>query len=66
MPVDPDELLPKKKPPGIVPGEDLSAMSEHELAARIGVLESEIGRCRTAIGARQSTRAAADSVFRKS
>ncbi|HEY6578432.1 MAG TPA: DUF1192 domain-containing protein [Rhizomicrobium sp.] len=66
MSVDLDELLPKKNAPGIVPGEDLSAMSEHELAARIGVLESEIVRSRAAIAARQSTRAAADSVFRRS
>jgi uncharacterized small protein (DUF1192 family) len=66
MAIDLDELLPKKKKvPEIVPGEDLSAMSEHELAARITTLEEEILRCREAIGARQSTRAAADSVFRR-
>ncbi|HWE05622.1 MAG TPA: DUF1192 domain-containing protein, partial [Rhizomicrobium sp.] len=45
---------------------DLSATSEHELVARIAALETEIARCRDAIAARQSTRAAADSVFRKS
>lgn len=66
MAIDLDEMLPKKKLPDIVMGEDLSAMSEHELAARIGALEQEIVRCREAISARQSTRAAADSVFRKS
>jgi uncharacterized small protein (DUF1192 family) len=66
MPIDLDELLPKKKPPEIVLGEDLSAKSEHELVQRIAALEVEIGRCRDAITARQSTRAAADSVFRKS
>lgn len=65
MPIDLDELLPKKKPPEIVLGEDLSAKSEHELVARIAALEAEIGRCRDAIVARQSTKAAADSVFRK-
>ena len=65
MAIDLDELVPRKKPPEIVLGEDLSAKSEHELVARIGALEAEMGRCRDAIMARKSTRAAADSVFRK-
>ena len=65
MPIDLDELLPKKKPE-VVLGEDLSAMSEHELTARIGVLEVEIARCRDSIVARKSTKSAADSFFRKS
>ena len=65
MAIDLDELVPRKKPPEIVLGEDLSAKSEHELVARIDALEAEIGRCRDAIMARKSTRAAADSVFRK-
>lgn len=65
MPIDLDELLPRKKSPEIVLGEDLSAKSEHELAERIAALEAEIDRCREAIAARKSTRAAADSVFRK-
>lgn len=65
MPIDLDELVPRKKTPEIVLGEDLSAKSEHELVERIASLEAEIGRCREAITARKSTRAAADSVFRK-
>lgn len=65
MPIDPEELLPRKKAPDIVLGEDLSAMSEHELEARIGLLESEISRCREAIQARRATRSAADSVFKR-
>jgi uncharacterized small protein (DUF1192 family) len=65
MPIDPDELLPRKKPPDIVLGEDLSAMSEHELEARIARLETEISRCREAILARRATRSAADSVFKR-
>jgi uncharacterized small protein (DUF1192 family) len=65
MTIDLDELLPRKKPPEIVLGEDLSAKSEHELVERIATLEAEIVRSRDAIAARQSTRAAADSVFRK-
>lgn len=65
MPIDPDELLPRKKAPDIILGQDLSAMSEHELEARISSLETEISRCREAISARQATRSAADSVFKR-
>ncbi|HEY1612268.1 MAG TPA: DUF1192 domain-containing protein [Rhizomicrobium sp.] len=65
MAMDLDELLPKKKPEGIRWGEDLSTMSEHELDARIALLELEIQRCREAILSRRDTRVAADSIFRK-
>jgi uncharacterized small protein (DUF1192 family) len=65
MPIDPDELLPRKKAPDIVLGEDLSRISEHELEARIAALEAEISRCREAIVARRATRSAADSVFKR-
>jgi uncharacterized small protein (DUF1192 family) len=65
MPIDPEELLPRKKAPEVVLGEDLSAMSAHELEARISLLEAEIARCRDAIGARQATKSAADSFFKR-
>jgi len=65
MPIDPDELLPRKKAPDIVLGEDLSAASVHELEARIAALETEISRCREAIVARRATKSAADSVFKR-
>jgi len=65
MAIDPEELLPRKKPPEIVLGEDLSAMSEFELDARIAALESEIARCREAIHARKATRSAADVFFKR-
>ncbi len=65
MAIDPEELLPRKKPAEIVLGEDLSAMSEFELAARIGHLEAEIARCREAIGARKATKSAADAFFKR-
>jgi uncharacterized small protein (DUF1192 family) len=65
MAIDPEELLPRKKPPEVVLGEDLSAMSEFELNARIAALESEIARCREAIGARKATKSAADSFFKR-
>jgi uncharacterized small protein (DUF1192 family) len=66
MAIDPEELLPKKKKPEIVLGEDLSEMSEDELVARIAALETEILRSREAIASRQSSKSAADSFFRKS
>ena len=65
MAIDPEELLPRKKAPEIVLGEDLSAMSEFELNARISALEAEIARCREAIGARRATKSAADSFFKR-
>lgn len=65
MAIDPEELLPKKKIPEIIVGQDLSAMSEHELAARIEALDDEVLRCREAIAARKATRNAADSFFKR-
>jgi uncharacterized small protein (DUF1192 family) len=62
---DPDDLLPKKPKTEIAIGQDLSAMSEFELAARILTLEAEIARSREAINARQATKAAADAIFKK-
>ena len=64
MPIDPDELGPRIKTPEFALGQDLSAMSEHELAARIAAMETEIARCREAIEARQATRNAATSFFK--
>ena len=49
----------------IVLGQDISTLSEHELAHRIAALEAEIVRCREAIAARQATKAAADGFFKK-
>ena len=65
MAIDPDELLPRKKPTEFAAGQDLSAFSEFELAARIELLESEIMRHKDAIAHRKVTRNAADSFFKK-
>jgi uncharacterized small protein (DUF1192 family) len=65
MPIDPEELLPKKKAPDVVLGEELSAMSAHELEARISALETEIVRCREAIRARLATKSVADAFFKR-
>ncbi len=60
-----DDLDPRKKLPGIVLGEDISALSAHELEARIARLEEEIARCRLEIGARNATRSAAENFFKR-
>ena len=65
MPIDPDELQPRKKQPDIVLGEEISALSAHELQNRIATLEAEILRCREAIRARNATKSAADSFFKR-
>lgn len=65
MAIDPEELLPRKKAPELVPGQDLSTLSEHELMARIEAYEGEIERLREAIKARQATKSAADAVFKR-
>jgi uncharacterized small protein (DUF1192 family) len=66
MPIDPDDLGPRIKTPEFALGQDLSAMSEHELAARIAAMEAEIARCREAITARRATRDAASVFFKRS
>ena len=63
--MDLDELSPRKKPPEIVLGEDISTLSAHELELRIARLEEEIARCRAAIASRHETRSAAESFFKK-
>jgi uncharacterized small protein (DUF1192 family) len=63
--MDLDDLQPRKTLPGIVLGEDISALSAHELESRIARLEEEIARCREAVKARNATKSAAESIFRK-
>ena len=65
MPMDPEELLPRKPKAEIVIGEDLSAMSITELDKRIAALEAEIVRAREALKARAATKAAADTFFKR-
>jgi uncharacterized small protein (DUF1192 family) len=64
MPIDPDDLPLKKKHTEIVLGQDLYAMSEPDLSARIADLEAEIARCREAIAARRATKDAAAAFFK--
>jgi uncharacterized small protein (DUF1192 family) len=66
MPIDPEELLPRKKPATeIILGQDMSAFSAHELEARIAQMDEEIARHRAAIAQRHATKNAADAFFRK-
>lgn len=65
MPIDSDELGPRIKTLEFALGQDLSTFSEHELAARIAAMETEIARCRDAIEARQATKNAAAAFFRQ-
>jgi uncharacterized small protein (DUF1192 family) len=61
-----DDLEPrKKKLPDIALGEDISALSAHELEQRIARLEEEIARCRKAIDERSATRSAAETFFKR-
>lgn len=59
-----EEDAQAKKAQEIVIGADLSSISVDELKERITLLEEEIVRIRTEITAKQSSRDAAESVFR--
>jgi uncharacterized small protein (DUF1192 family) len=54
---------PKRKPTHEV-GMPIDTMSVAELEERVTLLEAEIARLKAAIGARQSSRSAADAVFK--
>jgi uncharacterized small protein (DUF1192 family) len=64
MAIDTDELEPRKPLKADAPP-DLARLSIEELEARIASLEAEIVRCREMIAAKQKTRSAAESVFRR-
>ena len=64
--MDSDDLLPHaKKLPVIQLGEDISALSAHELEARITRLAEEIERCKAAIAERHATKSAAENFFKR-
>lgn len=58
-----DEDRPKRRVAHEV-GMPIDTMSVEELNERIGLLEAEIARLRSAIAARQKTRSVADSLFK--
>ena len=63
--MDLDDLAPRKKPLQIQLGEDIAALSVHELEMRIALLEQEIARCKKAIDARHATKSAAENFFKR-
>jgi uncharacterized small protein (DUF1192 family) len=65
MPLDADDLPPRKKFANIVLGEEIGALSAHELENRIVRLEEEIARSREAIKARLATKSAAENFFKR-
>ena len=65
MPLDPDELLPRRPKVEVVVGQDISALSVTDLELRIAVLEEEILRSREALKARAATKNAADAIFKR-
>ena len=65
MAIDLDEIEPRKPKLDIVLGEDLSALSAHELERRIAALEAEIARAKNALLSRASTKSAADAFFKR-
>ena len=58
-----DEPLRKARAHEI--GQDLSLLSVDELADRIAVLKDEIARLEAELGAKGSTKAAAEALFRR-
>ena len=63
--MDVDELQPVKKPKGYELGQDLSKLSVGELKALIGDLKIEIARVEEALGAKQSSKSAAEAAFKR-
>ena len=55
---------PRKKPAHHEIGQDLSALSLHELAERIALLHEEIARLEAAKSAKASSMAAASAFFK--
>jgi uncharacterized small protein (DUF1192 family) len=60
-----EEEPPKKKKAGHELGEDLSALSLHELADRIGLLKAEIERIEAAVRAKRASADVAASFFKR-
>jgi len=63
MAIEEEPIRPLR--PAIEVGSDISALSEAEIEEHIAALEAEIERLRTALAAKQASRAAADAFFRK-
>ncbi len=62
MPIDLDELMPRRMPPTV---RDLKPMSIGELQTYITELEAEIARARGEIQSKESVRGAAEAFFKR-
>jgi uncharacterized small protein (DUF1192 family) len=62
--MDLDDLEPQKLPKHEI-GADLSKLSVGELKALVKTLQAEIARLEQAIAAKQSSKSAADAVFKR-
>ena len=56
---------PRKKPAVHEIGQDLSLLSVAELSERIGVLRAEIARLEAKLRAKDTTKSAAEALFRR-
>ncbi len=63
-PMDIEDLVPKK-PKGHEVGADLTKLSVGELQELIETLKTEIARVEQALAAKQSSKSAAESVFKR-
>jgi uncharacterized small protein (DUF1192 family) len=63
--MDTDDLEPKKKPKGYELGQDLTKLSVGELKALVDDLKAEIARLEAALGAKQSSKSAAEAAFKR-
>ena len=61
----PDEDDRPKKPLAHAIGQDLALLSVGELTDRVALLRAEIARLEAAITAKEASRSAADSVFKR-
>jgi uncharacterized small protein (DUF1192 family) len=63
--MDLDDLAPPPKKKSYELGQDLSKLSVDELKALIEALKAEIARVEQALNAKQSSKSAAESVFKR-
>ena len=63
--MDLDDLQPVKKAKTYELGQDLSKHSVGELEALIDALKAEIARVEQALGAKQSSKSAAEAAFKR-
>lgn len=62
MPIDADDLEPRKAKPAL---KELSALGVAELKEYIAGLEAEIARAKAAIAAKEAQKSAAEAFFKK-